>query len=285
MTPPTQKIVTTHDGYSLVSTIFQPAGDIKGTVLIVPGMGMSQKFYANLAAWLSSQGFLSVTFDFRGTGLSLKGRLRGFKTTIIDWAQLDCAAMVDTVKALAPDKPLYWIGHSLGGQILALVPNKDKITKAITIAAGNGYWRENSPQLKYRVWWLWYVIAPLATAIFGYFPGKKLRKVGNLPKGVILQWRRWCLNPDYAAGAEGNTVRALYSNVTTPITSISFTDDEYMSARSIEALHHLYINAPKKMLRINPHDLNIKLIGHFGFFRQKYRATLWQNYLLPELLK
>ena len=36
-------------------------------------------------------------------------------------------------------KPLTWIGHSLGGQALGLVPNRARIAKAVAIAAGSGY--------------------------------------------------------------------------------------------------------------------------------------------------
>jgi predicted alpha/beta hydrolase len=113
----------------------------------------------------------------------------------------------------------------------------------LTVAAGSGYWRENSPELRWRAPWLWFVVVPLAMPLFGYFPGKRLRKVGDLPRGVMAQWRRWCLDREYAVGAEGGDVRALYAAVETPIVSLSFADDEFMSARNVESLHGFYVNA------------------------------------------
>ena len=62
---------------------------------------------------------------------------------------------------------------------------------------------KNAPKLKRTILYFWFVLVPLVTRMFGYFPGRKLRKVGDLPRGVILQWRRWCLNPRYSVGAEG----------------------------------------------------------------------------------
>lgn len=191
--------------------------------------------------------------------------------------------MVEAIAARAPGKALYWIGHSLGGQILPFVPNRDRITKVVTIAAGSGYWRENSATLRRYVWWLWYVVAPITVRLFGYFPGKRLRKVGDLPRGVMEQWRRWCLSPEYAVSAEGETVRAQYSQVTTPIVSISFSDDEFMSARNTESLHGFYDNAPKVMKRIAPKEIGARRIGHFGFFRSQFEQSLWRAHLLPEL--
>jgi predicted alpha/beta hydrolase len=204
-------------------------------------MGCSQDYYRPFASWLATQGFVAATFDYRGTGFSRPRTLRGFKADILDWARLDCAAMIDAL----PERPLYWIGHSLGGQILALTPNQKAVTKAVTVATGSGYWRENTPRIRPAAWWLWFVVTPLAVSLCGYFPGKALRKVGDLPKGVMQQWRRWCLNREYAVGVEGDAVRALYAAVRTPIVSLSFSDDEMMSLRNTESIHGFYSGAPR----------------------------------------
>lgn len=273
------RLVDTADGQRIAARFFHPQGAPKGAVLIVPAMGCSQNYYQPFAEWLAAQGFVAATFDYRGTGASRNGGLRGFKADIFDWARLDCAAMID---ALA-ERPLYWVGHSLGGQILALVPNQESVRKAITVATGSGYWLENVPQLRLMVWWLWFVLVPLSLPLFGYFPGKALRKVGDLPKGVMAQWRRWCLNREYAVGAEGAAIRAQYAAVRTPIVSFSFADDEMMSARNTESIHGFYAGAPRKMKRIAPQDIGAARIGHFGFFRAAYEASLWREHLLPEL--
>ena len=98
------------------------------------------------------------------------------------------------------------------------------------------------------------------------------------------QWRRWCLDPEYAVGAEGEGARTEYAAVHMPITSISFSDDEFMSARNVESLHAFYVNAPRKMKRLAPRDVGLKRIGHFGFFRPEYEKPLWLDHLLPELV-
>ena len=270
--------VLTADGFLLAARFFHPR-EPKAAVLIVPAMGCSQDFYRPLASWLAAQGFTAATFDYRGTGLSRPRTLRGFKADILDWARLDCAAMIDAL----PGRPLYWIGHSLGGQILALVPNKEALTKAVTVATGSGYWLETVPAIRYKAWWLFYVVVPLSLPLFGYFPGKALRKVGDLPKGVMAQWRRWCLNREYAVGVEGEAIRAQYAAVRTPIVSLSFADDEMMSARNTESIHGFYCGAPRTMKRIAPQDIGAPRIGHFGFFRTAYEASLWRAYLLPEI--
>lgn len=275
--------VVTSDGRKLAARFHEPSGRPRGLLLVVPAMGCTQRYYTPFAVWAAERGFLTATFDYRGMGQSREGGLRGYRADLWDWAQLDCAAMVAAVRARAPDLPLYWLGHSLGGQIIPFVPNRHEITKVVTVATGSGYWRENSPGLRRIVWLLWYGIVPVTLPLFGYFPGGRLRMVGDLPKGVMTQWRRWCLHPDYAAGAEGPAARAAYAAVPTPITSLSFTDDEFMSARNIESLHGFYTGAPRKMKRLTPREIGVKRIGHFGFFRREFRDSLWQIHLLPEL--
>jgi predicted alpha/beta hydrolase len=127
-------------------------------------------------------------------------------------------------------------------------------------------------------WWLWYVVAPLALRLFGYFPGRRLRKVGDLPAGVMAQWRSWCLHPDYL-GMEGPQVRAAYAGVPVPVSAMSFTDDEYMSARNVEALHGLYGAAWQRHERLAPADVGAGRIGHFGFFERRFEESLWPRAL------
>jgi predicted alpha/beta hydrolase len=262
-------------GTSLVLRVFEPASTALASIVIPSAMGVAQDFYARFAEWLAGQGYLALTFDYRGIGLSAPRSLRGFDVDIIDWAEQDCAAVIDFAKARVPDAPLYWIGHSLGGQLLGLIPNRHHIDRVITVATGSGYWRDNAWRTRRMVWWLWFVAVPLSLRTLGYFPGKRLRKVGNLPAGVMAQWRRWCLSPEYVVSAEGEQVRAAYASVRVPMLSLSFTDDEMMSDRSIRVLHGLYASAPIEYRRIAPGDIGVRHIGHFGFFRPQFEQTLW----------
>ena len=290
---PTQETIVTADGYGIGATLF--SSDIvheaptnsqppKGVVIIAAAMGVSQRYYQHFGQWLSQQGYSVLTFDYRGIGLSSPGSLRGFRTSICDWAQFDCAAVVARARQLADNLPLYWIGHSLGGQIIGMVPNCSQITKAVTVASGNGYWREVESRQKLKSLWMWFVAVPLALFLFDYFPGKKLRKVGDLPGGVIAQWRRWCLSPRYLFDNEGREVIQRYADIHFPITSLSFTDDEMMTDKGIKTVHEFYRNAPQTLKVLHPRTEGVEKIGHFGFFRRHFEDTLWPTYIIPELV-
>ncbi|CAM2009698.1 alpha/beta hydrolase family protein [Acanthopleuribacter pedis] len=278
-----QCAIKTEDDFPLVARFFEPEQAAVGTIVIAPAMGVGQKFYQDFAEWLQGQNYRVVTFDYRGIGFSRYGSLRGLKADIFTWAQKDCGAVLAEIKRRGYEDPLTWIGHSLGGQILPLVPNHEMVRKMVTVATGSGYWRENSPSLKRMVWWLWYFLVPLSLPLFGYFPGKRFRKVGDLPKGVMAQWRRWCMNREYSVGVEGDAVRDLYASVQQPITSLSFEDDQYMSLRNTESIHSFYRGSDLCLKRLSPKDTDGQAIGHFGFFRAKFKESLWRAHLLPEL--
>jgi predicted alpha/beta hydrolase len=245
-------------------------------------MGVPQSFYARFAAWLADHGIVTVTFDYRGMGLSRRGSLRHVAADIVTWAEQDTAAVLAALEARAPGLPVTWIGHSLGGQIVPFTPGSERVSKVITIATGSGYWRINAAPLRRKVWIFWWLAVPALTPLFGYFPGKRIGMVGDLPRGVIRQWRAWCLQPEYAVG-DGEHIRAKFAAVTTPLTAFSFSDDEMMSAASIDSIHGFYTSAPRTMRRLTPDEIGVGRVGHFGFFRAEMEKPLWDGRLLPEL--
>jgi predicted alpha/beta hydrolase len=143
-----------------------------------------------------------------------------------------------------------------------------------TVASGTGYWRDYAPGLRRLAPLLWYGIVPLALPLCGYFPGRRLGMIGDLPAGVMRQWRAWCLDPDYLFGVEDAGWRGAYARLTQPILALSFTDDEYMSARNVESLHAFYAAAARTARRVAPDEAGAPRIGHFGFFRRT-NAALW----------
>lgn len=276
--PPITRIET-HDGFRLAARLHAAASAPRAVTLVVPAMAVPQRYYAPLAAWLAERGFDVLTFDFRGMGESAPRSLRGFQADVLTWARQDCAAMLAAARLRAAGRPVVWIGHSLGGQVLAMTPGNETVTAAVTVASGVGYWRENAYPLRLYSWFLWFFAAPVATALCGYFPGRALGMVGNLPRGVIEQWSRWCRHPEYAVGVEGESMRKRYQSVSVPLLSLSFTDDEYMSERNVAVLHGFYENARREMRRVAPRELGLRRVGHFGFFRPRAGERLWPSML------
>lgn len=266
--------LTAADGTQFAARVYTRPGTPAGSVVIGGAMGVRQEFYAPFAQWLAAQGWRVTTFDYRGAGDSAPASLRGFRADLFDWTR-DYEAAIDHAHAALPGAPLYLLGHSLGAQLPGLLANQAKVAGLLSVAAGSGYWRENAPQLRSLILYFWYVLVPVATRLCGYFPGRSLRKVGDLPAGVVLQWRKWCLHPRYSVGAEGEAVRQSYASARFPVLALSITDDELMTLRGTHSLVNLYENAPRQVERIAPAELALRRIGHFGAFRREQEGKLW----------
>jgi len=262
------------DGYGLAARVYQPEGPVHRAVLIVAAMGVPQRFYEAFATWLNGQGVAAMTFDWRGTGESAPRQLRGFRSSITDWATLDLAAVADAFCARWPDVPRTYLGHSLGGQLFGWVEQPERFERVLTVASGNGYWRLNAPAVRNRAPVLWWLLAPVGIALAGYFPGKRLGTIGDLPAGAMWQWRRWCLHPDYL-GSEGPALRARYAQVRVPMTVVVLSDDELVSPEGIRRLYRLYEQAPVQFKDLHPKDVGLQRIGHFGLFKASSAERLW----------
>jgi predicted alpha/beta hydrolase len=273
----TQQQLPVDGGAQVAVRRYDPAGAPRASIVIGGAMGVRQPFYEPFAQWLAQQGLRVWTFDYRGSGDSRgDAPLRGFKADLFDWAR-DYEAVIDAAKAELPDGPLYLLGHSLGAQLPGFLQRPEQVDGLVSIAAGSGYWRENAPRLRRSILYFWFVLVPLVTRLWGYFPGRRLRKVGDLPRGVILQWRRWCLNPRYSVGAEGELASQSYGRVRFPVLALSITDDELMTLAGTESLVSLYAGAPSAVERIAPADVQARRIGHFGFFREQFSQSLWPS--------
>jgi predicted alpha/beta hydrolase len=266
-----------HDGFPLAVTRFTASGKPWAGLVIASAMGVRQEFYAPLAQYLSEHGIHVLTFDYRGTFASRTGSLRGFPCDVMTWATQDLDAMLVEADAIATALPVLYVGHSLGGQLLGALPGNRRVRAAATVTAGSGWYRLND-RMPWRVRLLWFGLVPLLTPLFGYFPGRALRVVGDLPAGVAWQWRRWCLDPDYLL-CEGAGIAAGFARVAAPITAYSFEDDPFITRPAVDDLHRRYVNAAVGRRHLRPEDAGAGSVGHFGFFHERSRDTLWTGML------
>jgi len=268
--------ITTADGCVLSATLFQPQVRTTGGVLLCGAMATPQTHYHAFAQWLSQQGFAVLTFDYRGTHASGGDRVAEIDASFDTWGQQDVSAAARALRDAVPaDAPLLYLGHSLGGQLLASCTEQALFQRAVLVASGSGYW----PRLRRAVprWGLFLttqVWGPLLTPLFGYFPGARLRKVGNLPRGVIRQWTHWCRHPLYLA--RDAEQRERFARVRTPVTYLNSSDDEVFSDWSASQFVGLFApGTVSRRIELDPAALGVRRIGHFGYFRARLQSSLW----------
>jgi len=268
--------LTARDGYRLGATLFRPAASNGRAVMVMAATGVPQEYYGKFAAFLAERGFTVLTFDYRGIGRSLHGPLRSVKAGMRDWALLDSTAAFDFLETNFPNHKLMTIGHSFGGQAFGLLPRPERIAAALTVGSQSGYWR-NWPAPFGQAWMFGatHIGMPLMPRLFGYFPGSRVGLGEDLPAGVMIEWARWCRHPRYLVGDLG--VEREYARFAAPIRLYAITDDRFAPPRAVEALAVLYPNSKPEIRRVEPRDVNSNSIGHFGFFRERFRDSLWRE--------
>jgi lysophospholipase len=112
--------VRTGDGLTLRVARWHPAGVARGTVLVAQGRAEFIEKYFETAADLLARGFVVVTFDWRGQGLSTRELRNPFKGHIDDFMlyERDLDAVIEHVLAPFAPKPWFALAHSTGGAIL-----------------------------------------------------------------------------------------------------------------------------------------------------------------------
>jgi alpha-beta hydrolase superfamily lysophospholipase len=114
---PGEDFFTGYDGLSLFERSWMPAGRPRATLLLVHGLLEHSGSHAETAQELTHVGFSVQAMDLRGHGRSEGPRcdVRSF-----DQYLLDLDICYQRARAKAADRPLFLLGNSMGGLIIAL---------------------------------------------------------------------------------------------------------------------------------------------------------------------
>ncbi len=266
--------LTAADGYRLGATLFE-APAAKGAALVMSATGVPQTYYAKFSAYLAERGFRVLTFDYRGIGQSLSTNIKQHPARMRDWALLDAPAALDFLEKETRQKRLMTIGHSFGGQLLGLLPGPQRVAAALIVGSQSGYWRHWPPLGRAWMWPATHFMLPSVSWLLGYFPGSRLGFGEDLPAGVAIEWASWCRNPTYLVGALG--AEDSYARFAAPIRAYALSDDAFAPVTAVQALLDLYPASKSEIRRVHPRDVGAARIGHFGFFREGFRDTLWRE--------
>ncbi|MCH9651151.1 MAG: alpha/beta fold hydrolase [Deltaproteobacteria bacterium] len=268
------------DGFLLAATVLEPSKDPSIPMVIInSATAVKRGYYLRFAQFLAQEGFRVVTFDYRGVGGSRPPSLKGFEAKMQHWAEKDTEGVFRWHEENFPSSPLFLVGHSFGGQAMALTPSRHRLRGALTVAAQSGYWRHWPAVSVPKVLFFWYVLIPITCRLWGYFPAKRLGISEDLPAGVALQWARWGRHPDYIRRDEVEAWQEGFEDFDRPILAYSFSDDFFAPPRAASSIQACYSGATMTSRPRRPEDYGVAAIGHWGFFREKFRDSLWTESL------
>ena len=261
---------------------------VESVAVINAGAGIGSGYYDRFAAFLAERGIPTLVYDYRGIGRSRPSSLRGFQASVEEWGSKDCAAALEWLRHRYPRARRIVVGHSIGGFVTGFVTNGTLIDKMLLVSAHTGYWRDYAASLRPVMFLLWHVLMPAITRTVGYFPGRRLHLLEDLPKGVALEWAHR-LKPEFwwhlqlADGSlDTQFVEALlarFSAIRARTLAVRFTDDPFATEEATARILGLYCNTSVVRLVLDASDGDGRKIGHFGFFNSRFRGTLWPRVL------
>ncbi|QVM90627.1 alpha/beta fold hydrolase [Pseudomonas entomophila] len=274
--PATAFCHTAADGYRLGGFRWRHATPDRQRPLVIVNAATSVRcrYYSRFADYLFAQGFDVLTYDYRGIGESRPASLRGFQASWSDWGRLDFEAMLQLAATEHPGQPVHVVGHSFGGWAIGLAPSAAQVKHAVLVGAQFAYWRDYAADQRWQLFGKWHVLMPLLTRVFGYFPGKRLGWLEDTPAGVVRDWST--RTPRYEQRPSGRLLETLpFAQVRAATLAISLTDDPFGTVAATERLLGYLDGAVGRHLRLAPVDISVEAIGHFAFFHDRFRESLW----------
>ena len=125
------------DNLELAATLFELGAAAAGAApLVVIGGATAVKrgYYTRFATYLAEMGHPVLTFDYRGIGGSRRGSLVGSKVRMRDWCILDVPGVLAWAHRTYPQRPIHWVGHSMGGFATGLAYNNHLVARQLNIA-------------------------------------------------------------------------------------------------------------------------------------------------------
>ncbi|MDS0861454.1 alpha/beta fold hydrolase [Burkholderia pseudomultivorans] len=267
---------TAADGYPLRGTLWLPAAAPRALVLIHPATAVPERLYAGFARFLGERGFAALTYNYRGSGASRPARLRTLRARMRDWVDLDVEAATAWAHHAFDGLPLLAVGHSVGGHAIGLSAGSAHLRAAVMVASHAGSTRliaHAAERLKVRL--ILRVLGPLASALFGYVPGKRLGLGEDLPAGVFREWSGWTTLPRYFFDDPTLGAAERFARQRLPILALGFDDDPWANPAAIDLLVSYLTRAAVERRQVDPRAAGSGPIGHMGFFRSRPGAVLW----------
>lgn len=266
--------IMTEDDFALHLTCFGK-GEKGITVIFNCATAVPQQFYYRYAEYVSSHGYRCICWDYRGVGKSSGDTIKDANYSLGDWGNEDMNAVLRYAKAQNPEHKLIVFGHSIGGAVLGFCKEHALIDGLIFHAVQSAYFKDWRFPYNIRLIVEWHILLPLITLVFGYFPGERFGLGTNVPKKYVLHWSKRLLHPDIKSLFAKMGERLYFDEYDCPFFCFNMTDDYIATPKAVKRMNAAFPKLSGPSLWISPKEIGHKKVGHFNFFKPKYKDTLW----------
>lgn len=195
--------------------------------LCLPAMGVAARYYDRFALVLASAtGGDARCVELLSSGLGRRSNADfGYREIVEE----QIPSLLAQLSEECPGRPLYVVGHSLGGQlaVLATAQLHTPLAGLVLVAAGTAHFRRWPPRLRWRMRAAIAVISA-ASKCLPWYPGSWLGFGGDQPRRLM---RDWCFNAHtgqyalHGSRRDPTELCAALSQVLLPVLSVEVAGD------------------------------------------------------------
>ena len=260
--------LTLADGTRFVFRVAAAAADSGPIVVIIPALGIRSRFYEGFARRLAEQGLTAVTVDLRGQGESGPRADRRSRHGYRELVETDLPRVIDFIRGALAGRPLWIVGHSLGGQ-LSLVHagiHAHSVSGVVLIASGSAWHGGFTGFRRPRN----LVFSQLFVAVaygLGFWPGDAVGFGGRQSRVLMRDWARQVRTGSYAGvGSELDYEQAL-RDLTAPVLAVEIEGDTLAPVGAVTHLCDKIPNASVTRWRYTRALSGTVDLGHFAWAR------------------
>jgi len=193
----------------------------------LPAMGVAASFYTPFAEALAhAAAGAAVLADLRGQGDSTALARRGARFGYQEIVAQDIPSLIVAIAAQFPGRPIYLVGHSLGGQLgsLAAVHAAPGLAGLILVASGTAHYRAWPKALRWRAGIAVRAVRVVA-ALLPWYPGRLLGFGGDQPRRLMADWSYNASTGRYRCAGSRIDYEEALDDLALPVLSIEIRAD------------------------------------------------------------
>lgn len=242
--------------------------DPQGTVIIAPAIGVLQNFYHDIALFLNKQGFHVITFDYFGMVMNAD-ESPITANAISKFGTHDLDEVIRYTREKFQQLKVYFLGHSIGGQIFPLAEHVHEVTAAFLVGSQQVSHHLWQGVYKIKVQFFWHVLLPAAVRAYGYLPGFAYGGKHRLQKAIALDWSRLARTRT-GMYEESEMSKSRYRSLNVPTTFVSLKGDNLLAPQAaVKALMNQYGSSAKWHIHLSLGGSAVN--PHFDFFKKSFQ--------------
>jgi len=240
-------------------------------VVILPAMGVPASFYEQFGHELGkSLNATVVLTELPGQGSDVRSASKGDDFGYECVVDIGLPSLVGSLKTARPARPIFLVGHSLGGQLalLSLQNIAHHVTGLILIASGAvhpKFWpRSQQPSAAAMVW----SVAAISR-VLPWYPGRRLGFGGDQAKRWMKDWSYSALWGKYRLHRRDRTTRTPdLKGIRTPVLALHVDGDAVAPRSALDALLATAPDIHAQHIKIEADGLGSPWLRHFNWAKQ-----------------